>query len=98
MQVNQIWLPQIAAHWSTTPSRAYLGLRDSFCANVEAGTWILRQGLDEAHGNFWDGVGYYHSHDPEHQQIFLRAVLQQLLRLRARQDASAPKQSARASG
>jgi hypothetical protein len=82
MQVNQIWLPQVAAHWSTTERRAFLALRDNFCANVEAGAWILRQGLDDAHGDFWEGVGYYHSHDPSHKRTYLRSVLQQLLRLR----------------
>jgi hypothetical protein len=81
MQVNQIWVPQVAAHWSTTNDRAYRALCDNFCANLEAGAWILRQGLDEAHGNFWEGVGYYHSHDPGHKQTYLRSVLQQVLRL-----------------
>ena len=63
-------LPQVAAHWCTTTQRAFLSMRDSFCANVEAGTWILRQGLDTAHGNFWDGVGYYHSHDPGRKRSY----------------------------
>jgi hypothetical protein len=83
MQVNQIWIPQVAAHWHATAAATFLALRDNFCANVEAGAWILRQGLDEAHGDFWQGVGYYHSHDPEHKAIYLRSVLQQVLRLRA---------------
>ena len=73
----------MAAHWSTTKERAYRALRDNFCANVEAGAWILRQGLDEAHGDFWEGVGYYHSHDPGYKQTYLRAVLRQVLRLEA---------------
>jgi hypothetical protein len=83
MQVNDTWLPKLAAHWSTTPSAAYTALRDNFCANVEAGAWILRQGLDEAGGDFWTGVGYYHSHDPAYRRGYLRAVLQQALRLAA---------------
>ena len=83
MQVNQIWLPQIAAHWRTTERKAFVALRDSFCANVEAGTWILRQGLDEARGDLWEGVGYYHSHDPLHKQTYLRLVLREVLRLQA---------------
>ena len=83
MQINQIWLPQVAAHWHASEADAYRALRDGFCANVEAGAWILRKGLDEAHGDFWEGVGYYHSHDPQHKARYLRAVLQQVLRLRA---------------
>jgi len=84
MQVNQIWLPKLAAHWNATPAATYLALRDSFCANVEGGAWILRQALDEAHGDLWDGVGRYHSHDPAHKTAYLRQVLEQALRLRDR--------------
>lgn len=86
MQVNQIWLPQVAAHWHATESNAYRALRDDFCANVEAGAWILRQNLDEAHGDFWQGVGTYHSHDPRRKATYLQAVLKQVLRLRERVD------------
>ncbi len=91
MQVNQIWIPQVAAHWHATPSATFLALRDNFCANVEAGAWILRQGLDEARGDFWQGVGYYHSHDPEYKASYLQAVLKQVLRLRAAAEKSQAK-------
>ena len=68
MQVNQIWLPQSPRTGTRRSPIRYRALRDDFCANVEAGAWILRQGLDEAHGDFWQGVGYYHSHDPEYKR------------------------------
>ena len=82
IQVNQIWLPELAAHWGASIADTYRALRDNFCANVEAGAWILRRGLDEARGDFWEGVGYYHSHTPEHKARYLRNVLRQVLRLR----------------
>jgi hypothetical protein len=81
MQVNNIWLPKLAARWATNRQAAYLALRDNFCANVEAGAWILRMGLDEAHGDFWEGVGFYHSHDPDYRRTYLSAVLKQAMRL-----------------
>lgn len=81
MQVNQIWIPQIATHWGATQQATFLALRDIFCANIEAGAWILRQGLDEARGDFWQGVGYYHSHDPRYKRAYLQSVLAQALRL-----------------
>ncbi len=84
MQVNTVWVAAVARHWSATPSAAYLALRDNFCANVEAGTWILRQGMDEARGDFWSGVGFYHSHNPEYKTDYLRKVLREALRLQAR--------------
>ena len=37
-------------------------------------------GLDEAHGDFWEGVGIYHSHDPDHKRTYLSSVLKQALR------------------
>ena len=83
MQLNQIWVPTVAAHWHASKEATFSALRDNFCANVEAGAWILRQGLDEAHGDLWGGVAYYHSHNPEYQQRYLMSVLRQALRLEA---------------
>jgi hypothetical protein len=83
MQVNEIWLRKLAVRWGASIPDTFLALRDNFCANLEGGAWILRQGLDEAGGNFWQGVGYYHSHAPEHKANYLRKVLQQALRLEA---------------
>jgi hypothetical protein len=83
MQVNQIWVPTVAAHWHASQAATYEALRDNFCANVEAGAWILRQGLDEAHGDLWGGVAYYHSHNPVYQQQYMMSVLYQALRLEA---------------
>ena len=88
MQVNEIWLPDIARHWHASVPQAFVALRDSFCANVEGASWILRQGLDEAGGDFWQGVGYYHSHNPVHKTAYLRKVLDQALRLQALSDRS----------
>jgi hypothetical protein len=83
IQVNTANLPDLAAHWHATIGDTYKAVRDNFCANVEAGAWILRRYLDEAAGDFWEGVGYYHSHTPEYKTRYLREVLRQVLRLRA---------------
>ena len=84
MQVNQIWLPKLAARWGVSIPETFTALRDSFCANLEGGAWILRQALDEARGDFWQGVGFYHSHSPEHKANYLRKVLRHAQRLVAR--------------
>ena len=44
MQVNDTWLGKIAGHWGASREEAYRALRDSFCANVEGGAWILAPG------------------------------------------------------
>lgn len=86
MQINEIWLPDLARHWHASIPQTFLALRDNFCANVEGGTWILRRGIDEARGDFWRGVGYYHSHNPVHKAVYLRKVLGQALRLQTLSD------------
>ena len=62
--------------------RTYRALRDSFCANVEGGAWNFRQALDEAHGDLWQGVALYHSHDPLHKLEYMRLVYEQAMRLK----------------
>jgi hypothetical protein len=81
MQINQIHLPALARRWNTTPARARDALLTSFCANVEAGAWILRTAIDSAGGNFWEGVGRYHSSTDVYKTRYLRRVLRQTLRL-----------------
>jgi hypothetical protein len=95
MQVNDTWLPKIAQHWATSERVAYFALRDNFCANVEAGAWILRMGLDEAGGDVWEGVAFYHSHNPDYKRTYLASVLTDVLRLQqeARANAAAPSAS-----
>jgi len=92
MQVNDTWVPRIAGHWGASHDAAYRALRDNFCANVEGGAWILRQALDEAHGDLWRGVALYHSHDPVQKLEYMRLVYAQAMRLKresARELASA---------
>lgn len=81
MQVNSIWVHKTAQRWRAADEAAYNALRDNFCANVEAGAWILRAGLDEAQGDLWKGVAFYHSHSPEHKRRYLGLLWQQVSRL-----------------
>jgi hypothetical protein len=82
MQLNDTWLGKIAEHWGASREEAYRALRDSFCANVEGGAWILRQALDEARGDLWEGVALYHSHAPVHKLEYMRLVYEQAMRLK----------------
>lgn len=81
MQINQIWIPAVSRHWRASATATRAALLNNFCANVEAGAWILRTAIDEAKGDFWEGVGFYHSHADIHKTTYLRLVLRQVLRL-----------------
>ena len=83
MQVNEIHLPALARRWHTSVAGAREALLNNFCANVEAGAWILRTALDSAGGDFWEGVGRYHSSTEVYKTRYLRRVLEHVERLRA---------------
>ncbi len=87
MQVNDSWVPKLADHWGATKEATYLALRDEICANIEGGAWILRQALDEANGDFWEGVGLYHSHSGRLKSAYLRSVYEHALKLEAKASA-----------
>ena len=90
MQVNDSWVPKLADHWGATKEATYLALRDEICANIEGGAWILRQALDEANGDFWEGVGLYHSHKSPLKSAYLRSVYKHALKLEAKDSAGGP--------
>jgi hypothetical protein len=81
MQINEIWLDVLAKRWGASREETYVALRDEFCANVEGGAWILRQALDQAGGDFWEGVGLYHSRNELHKSNYLRKVFERALAL-----------------
>ena len=84
-QVNEIWLPAVARHWGMTVEDAFPILRDNFCGNADAAAWVLRGALADAHGDFWEGVGRYHSARSDLQAAYLRRVLAAARRLRTGQ-------------
>ena len=84
MQINTIWVDKIAQRWGVSRDAAYVALRDSFCANVEAGAWILKQALDESPGDLWNGVAFYHSHNAIHKRAYLKMVYERAQKLRQR--------------
>lgn len=60
MQVNTVWLPQLASLWGVDQSTAHLWVRDNGCVNVYVAAWILRQQIDKTSG-LYSGIARYHS-------------------------------------
>lgn len=78
MQINSIWLPQFSAY--ATPSEIlYNG-----CINVQIGAWILRSHINLAGGDFWKGVGNYHSRTPLLHHRYQGKVYEKSLHLTTR--------------
>lgn len=65
MQVNTLWLPELARNWNVDTRTARKWVRDNSCVNLHVSAWILRQKLDAAGGNLFAGIARYHSGTPE---------------------------------
>jgi len=58
MQINTIWLDHFENYVSAEQ------ILHNGCVNIQVGAWILRSRINEADGDFWKGVGSYHSKTP----------------------------------
>ena len=69
MQINTgVWLKPVAKmHFGGDKEAAYAALRDNGCYNVNVGAWILRQSIDQANGDIFEGIGLYHSHTTKYK-------------------------------
>lgn len=72
MQVNlEVWLNELAeAHFKGNKQKAKVFLRDHGCYNAHVGAMILRQKVDEAGGDLYEGIGRYHSKTPHHKKKY----------------------------
>lgn len=64
MQINTLWVPDLASQWGVSKSTARRWLRDDPCTNVGVSAWILRTHLDETN-DLSKAIAYYHSRTPK---------------------------------
>jgi len=63
MQINTIWLPELAKHWRVSKATAKRWVRDDGCTNISVAAWILRKKSSNA-GSLYKGIAHYHSKTP----------------------------------
>lgn len=63
MQINTIWIPELAKYWGMSEKDALKIVKDDPCINIGVGAWILRTKMDQT-GNLAKGIAYYHSGTP----------------------------------
>lgn len=81
MQINTIWIPQLASYWGVKPARAMALVRDDACINIGVGAWILRTNVNKT-GSLTGGIAHYHSGTPHLGQKYRRKVLSAMERYR----------------
>jgi len=75
-QINTIWARRLAHDFGVTPAM----LTNDLCWSARAGAYILRHEINRANGDFWEGVGHYHSHTEKLKQAYIAAVYRNSLK------------------
>ncbi|WP_241136773.1 lytic transglycosylase domain-containing protein [Achromobacter insuavis] len=76
MQVNTVWARRLARDFGVTEEH----LTNDFCMSIRAGAYILRYEINMAGGDFWEGVGHYHSRTPKFKYPYIQRVYQNSLK------------------
>ena len=74
MQINTIWMPELAKKWGVSEETAKRWVRDDACTNVGVSAWILKGHLQET-GNLSQAIAHYHSRTPVHGTRYKKRVI-----------------------
>lgn len=74
MQINTIWLPELADKWGVSETTARKWVRDDACTNVGVAAWILKSHLTET-GSLSQAIAHYHSRTPVHGKRYKNKVV-----------------------
>ncbi|MBL4803782.1 MAG: lytic transglycosylase domain-containing protein [Alphaproteobacteria bacterium] len=65
MQINTIWMPDLAKRWGVSEETARRWVRDDACTNVGVAAWIFKTHLNETR-SLSQAIAHYHSRTPVH--------------------------------
>ena len=74
MQINTIWMPELAEKWGVSEATARKWVRDDACTNVGVSAWILKGHLNET-GSLSQAIAHYHSRTPHHGTRYKKKVI-----------------------
>jgi len=74
MQINSLWLPELAKHWNVREIDAAYALINDPCSNINVAAWILKQKMQETNGDLFKGIGHYHSKTPKYRNAYVNRV------------------------
>lgn len=70
MQINDVWVARLNKLFGVTA----VMMRDDPCASIKVAGYILRYEINRANGDFWKGVGRYHSNMPSRHTKYIQKV------------------------
>lgn len=75
MQINTIWVPELASFWGVEQVTAARWIRDDACTNMGVAAWILRRHMDET-GSLSKAIAHYHSKTPSRGYSYKAKVVE----------------------
>jgi hypothetical protein len=81
--INTIHLPELARTFGIPQATVAQLLGYDGCFNVAVSSWLLRKRTNEAKGDFWYGVGFYHSKTPQYTHRYILRVHDTMRRMLA---------------
>ena len=79
-QINTVWVGQIARAIRRSPDDTRALLQYDGCFNIRVTASLLRRQINAA-GEFWTGVGWYHSRNKAESLKYIRKVIATAKRL-----------------
>ncbi len=80
-QVNTTWLPELARLTGGRSEDVAKAIAYDGCTNIAVGAWILRRFINEAGGDIWKGVAFYHSHNSSKGLPYAQSVYRRMQNL-----------------
>ncbi len=77
MQINTLWIPELAEKWRVSEPQARKWVRDEPCVNVGVASWILRSHINRT-GSLSKGIARYHSGTPHIGKRYRQKVIQKM--------------------
>jgi soluble lytic murein transglycosylase-like protein len=74
MQINTVWIPELAENWGVNEETALRWVRDDACTNIGVSAWILRSHLNET-DSLPKAIQHYHSRTPHYGQPYKERVI-----------------------
>ena len=79
MQINTIWMPELANYWGVSEDTAKRWVRDDPCTNMSVAAWILKKHLDETQ-SLPKAIQHYHSRTPKYGVKYKKKVINAIRR------------------
>lgn len=79
MQINTVWIPELADAWGVSENTALSWIRDDPCTNMGVSAWILRNHMNET-GSLAQAIAHYHSRTPKYGYAYKGRVISAMRR------------------